>query len=337
MQEILSFLQEEYELRNPHIVKTIDRGLSAQNYLITTDEGLFFLKTYNRKRSREQIEEIQQAELFFYTHGIPAIVAVPGKNKETLLQHAGTFLALFPGIIDTELESLPSKKALSSIAALSARLHLVSKEDPSLKLTRVQDRWHRENFLRDAAALMSSIESVEEPSDFDRIAKEFLQLKMDLAGKSALRFEELELVNDTALHGDYHYHNMFFGADGNVSHIFDFERIRKGPRTTELGYGVFFNCFDINNPTIDELSETHLSLAKTYIASYRAVYPISEEEIRKGLLWFYYTHQVAVLWPLNAHYMDKDNRADKLVPKRLSRLKYFSENIEKILELAVAK
>ncbi|HEV7449643.1 MAG TPA: phosphotransferase [Candidatus Paceibacterota bacterium] len=338
MQELLDSLKTGYGLTNPRILKTIDRGMSALNYEIEDASGTtYFLKTYNPKRPREELEEIQRAETFFYSKDVPAIAPLSNKKGETLSVYGGQYMALFPWIVDKEYDTFPGEKALSSMAAISAHLHLATKDDKSLRVGRVQDRWHKGNFLRDATALMERIEAIPNPSALDSQAKDWLQLKMDISASAGLRFEDLNLLNDTVIHGDYHYHNVFFDAQDNVSHIFDFERVRLGPRTTELAYGALFNCFDLNNPALDEMLDERLDCAGKYIATYRDIYPIEDAEVRAGILWFYYAHQVQVLWPLNVHYFNNDFRADLLIPKRLNRLKFFSQNLDTLLAVALAK
>jgi Ser/Thr protein kinase RdoA (MazF antagonist) len=240
---------------------------------------------------------------------------------------------VFPHVDAKELASLPSEHTTASIGSTLARLHLASKDDSTLVISRPLDRWTKDKFLSKAQEVHRKIEQIDSPSDFDVMAKEFLQLKILLAEKGSVRFEELGFRDDAVLHGDYHYLNMFFDTEGNVSHLFDFERVRRGDRAAELAYGLFFNCFDLNKTSIDTISEVHFSRAKSYLSAYTKLYPLSAEKVADGIRWYYWSQMVHQLWPLDAHYMEGSTRADDLAPIRFDRLKYFANNLDSVLDI----
>lgn len=334
---LVSLFKDLYGFQNPQLEKTLDRGRSATNFLIADGSQRYFLKAYNPKRTREKIAEIQKAEQFFYRKGVPAIAPLDNKGGDAVFEYDDKFFGVFPAISDRELGSLPSEKAIASVGATLARLHLASKGDASLALTKNMDRWTKANFLSRAQELLEIIRALPSLAPYDVLAQETLEFKIKLAEENTVLFESLGFNTDTVLHGDYHYHNMFFSAEDEVSHVFDFERVMRGDRATELAYGLFFNCFDMNVPDPGEVSETHYSRARAYLAAYNEIYPLAPEEIQKGIRWYYLSQMVHLPWPINVHYLNNDFRCDDLLAARLERVRYFSQNLEKLMDLAVAK
>lgn len=336
LDSVCEALQESYGLQAPTLLSGVERGYSSQNFVIQDKDKKYFLKLYPTRRPLSLVLEIHTVEKFFSEHGVPVVNAMQNTKGSTVSEHAGRLYSLFQYVDGRELHSLPSEKAAASTGSVLARLHLASKDGVPFQVSRIQERWHKQNFLTDAYKLRNTIDTLESPSEFDVQAKELLALRIRIAEETPLRFEELGFEDNTLLHGDYHYHNMFFNDQDDLTHLFDFERSRMGARATEVGYAVFFNCLDIINPALDDITERNFEVAKAYLDSYRATYPMADDDVRKGILWYYYMHSHR-LWPLDSHYVENNLRADKLVASRLKRLKYFYSNLEKILALAVAK
>ncbi len=334
---LVVLLGELYGFKNPQLVQMLDRGRSADNFVISDTGSKYFVKIYNPKRTKEKIVEIQTVEQFFFSHGVPAVAPITHSRGEAVFEYEGKYFAVFPYIIGRELSTLPSEKAIRSIGSTLARLHLASKDEHSLSLTKKMDRWTKGNFLQKAEEILAIIEKQPTKGAFDMLAKESLELKVKLATENPTTFESLEFTDDAILHGDYHYHNMFFNADDELSHVFDFERTMRGSRAAELGYGLFFNCFDLNVETPDEVEEVHYARARAYLAAYNEIYPLAPTEIARGIRWYYLSQMVHLPWPERIHYLDGDMRCDSLLPKRFSRLKFISKNLDSILALAEAE
>ena len=90
-QDFKTFIEESYGLNGVEVVKSIDRGLSAFNYIIRSSDSNYFLKSYNPKRPQEQLREIQKAELFFFNHNVPAIAPLFNTKGETLSEFQGKY------------------------------------------------------------------------------------------------------------------------------------------------------------------------------------------------------------------------------------------------------
>ncbi len=327
---LAELLSTRYGLANPILVGRDVRGMSSANCVIADGDASYFLKVYNPKRFRERILEIHAAEEYFFHHGVPAIVPLKCLDGESVFEFEDRFYSLFPFVHGRVLDRLPNERGAASMGDMLARIHLASRTDDSLEVVRQMRGWDRERFLDDANALLLRLTHVVHPP-VHPLALVMLRKKIALAETTALRFEDMGFRNDSILHGDYHYGNVFFDRDDHVTHVFDFERVRRGARAAEVAEGIFLNCFGMNLEGDDPITDSHIRLAERFIAGYTQAYPMMHSEIAQGLWWYFYAQMVHDVWPLNEHYLAGDRRADRILAKRYDRLTYFAHHLDEVV------
>jgi Ser/Thr protein kinase RdoA (MazF antagonist) len=176
-----------------------------------------------------------------------------------------------------------------------------------------------------AALLIASIEKISEKTPFDMMVLDLLTLKVELS-KKYLPIKNSLLKNDHLVHGDYTDQNIFFDKEGNISHVFDFEKTQYQPRTFELFRSM--NLIFMNGDNVEQ----ELLDAKLYINSYLQKYPMKKEEFLEGLD-MYFRKLINSVWIESEHYLEGNTRVDPLLKQDYVRVKYFGENIEKIKEV----
>lgn len=324
-----SALTKLYGLQRPVIVERAKGGYAAESFIIEDGDTKFFVKKYLAKRTPERLLEVHRVKKFFNEHGVPTIPPLSNVHGSTLSEIDGMSFAVFPYVSEKLYHTLPGDKAVASAGENLAKLHLAGADHLSLVRGKVFKPWDTEDFLKRARHMLELAGAG--TSAFDIMAREMLELKMQLARNSTLRYEDLSLKTDTILHGDYHYHNLFFDTDDNVSHTFDFERTMVGPRTTDVAYALFMISFDLNTETHDDVSEVHFRKAEAFTRAYNKTFPIGEQDFLNGLRWYFWSQMVYIEWPFGVHYFDGDTRADGLLAKRFNRLKYFAKHLDATL------
>lgn len=331
-QDVLEYIKENYHIINPRLVGKIDpnRGLTSENIIIADEqENKYFIKIFHRKRDIDQIQDIGDVKQYFASQGVPVIESLRNKHGNKIGYSKGKFFKVRPFINKVELNSLPSDKAVRSMGEVLARIHLAGKGQTHLTSRKIE-RWDIDKFLKQASTLLYIISEIPHKTEYDHTALEFLQLKIDLASDCKIKFEDLQLSEDTLCHGDFHVQNVFFDHNDNVIYVFDFERAFKGSPFAELARAMLFICFDLNIPELNNISDVNFNRAKSFLGSYYQLNPFSIEDLQKGLQWFYWSMLVCSTWPLEKHYLENSSHADVFVPKRLNRLKYISQNLNNI-------
>jgi homoserine kinase type II len=84
--------------------------------------------------------------------------------------------------------------------------------------------------------------------------------------------ERLEALPQAWLHCDYHGRNMVFQSDG-LAGLFDFDYVTRGPRTLDVGRGIFkFAREQRGSTTLRE------EFCRAFLDGYESLQPLSEEE-----------------------------------------------------------
>jgi Ser/Thr protein kinase RdoA (MazF antagonist) len=324
-------LSEHWGLQNPRLVSVDGRGYSADNLIIEDNGTQYFLKQHNPKREQERLLEIQRLIQYLSSKQVPVICPVPAKDGKGLAFYQNRYIELYPYVVQKEFASLPTKEAVMSLGKALAEFHNATYNQLHLTSKKV-DTWSKEGFLDEAQNILTIINKLPEKTDFDKKAQLFLETKIALATRNTATFEDLNLKIDVVCHGDFHYHNVFFNDQDEVSYLLDFERAQQGSRVMDLAYGIFYVCFDANNPEAANISNINFELARDFIEAYTDRHPLSREEIAAGLNWLYQTKIVHMVWPLENHYLKNDTRTDVLLNTRLSQLLYMSEHGDEVME-----
>lgn len=327
---ILQILADLYKLGNPRFIDIVHVGYGSNNAIIADGKIWYFLKQYGLRRTSERVMEIQAVEQLFVAGALPVVAALPTRIGDLSFRYKGHVTALFPFVTGKQYSGRLSIPAAASAGEMLARLHLVGSDHAHI-VGRSLTKLDSAKFIKHAEAILARIDEVELKTPYEDLAREFVDLKIRLVQNNNIVYDSGHGDDKHLLHGDYHHGNLLFNNQDCVMHILDFERVVSGPRSADVAIAIFYICFDIMN-LVDEIDENFsFSLAKVFLESYQGTYPITPEELERGMRWFMLANQVYTLWPVTAHYLHEDTRADVLLPKRIERCNYLVNNLANIL------
>ncbi|MEI7777555.1 MAG: phosphotransferase [bacterium] len=317
---IITNLKKLYDIRvSPQDIKKAEGGFLSTNYIIENYEKLphkkYFLKKY-RFNKKDKIEEIHSIKKYFSEKDIPVILPIPNKEGKTYFEwraeEGKSFYALFPFVegIHFSRDNF-SNMVIASLAETLGKIHLAGKDykGPASQAFKLKSP---EDLQTEIQKYLDIIKSKTNKDPFDLLAEKTLSLKLELLSGLGYSFEDTGLTSDHLIHGDYHNKNVFFDSKGKVTAVFDFEKSGMGPRVFEL-----WRSIDYSDRT----------KAEQYIRSYGKIYPITEDELARGLR-LYYLKLISSLWIEKAHYVDGNFRTDSFLETQYSSLKYFGQIVK---------
>jgi homoserine kinase type II len=328
--EIIERLHGLYhEIKHVYSFSEVKKGVLSKNFILECDNGIFFLKRH-RSLDIKRIKEIQQVEFFLNTGGIPVILPIPTRDGNYFFSYADKFYSLLPFISGRLLhQNFRTKKSIQSAGSMLGHIHLLSRNghpDIIQKRTSVREKTE---FLLEAQLIEKNILSIEKRTNFDALALETLRFKVHLLSVIDFDYSDLRLDADHIIHGDYHLGNIFYDAASRVDSVFDLEKTEASPRVLELIRSMDLICF-ANAYTTD-----NFEYALAYLAAYNAIYPITSDELRRGLR-AYYLKKARSLWVEREHYMYNNSRTDIFLNGELLMLQYYSKNLSTLIQRLTA-
>jgi Ser/Thr protein kinase RdoA (MazF antagonist) len=121
------------------------------------------------------------------------------------------------------------------------------------------------------------------------------------------------------LHGDFHDRNLFFGADGSITGIIDWELAAHGPRAWEI-----IRALDVALNLPQDLASGGARL-RAFLHGYAAEAPLTVEECQAmpDLYWVYRVHS---LWVFEEHYRKGSARTDHLAMEDVPALEWWQRH-----------
>ncbi len=319
MNALLSHIKNLYNLKLSYLEK-VKKGSLTQNHILTTDDTKYFLKQYIFD-NRSKIEEIHMIKKYFVDGGIPIVLPITNVEGNTFFFYENRYYALFPFVSDKQLETgSMNDTATISLGEMLGKIHLLGR-DAKLPIKDKFNPWNKEKSLKKIESINKELNKIIEPTDFDLSAIESIKLKKQLIEENTLTYKDLNLSNDHLIHGDYLDHNVFFGDDNKVSYVFDLEKASYSPRMRELFRSMIYSFLS------EDFTKESINKAKLYLQSYLKVYPVSKDELSKGLK-LYYLQAIHSLWTEREHYLNNNLRADEHLKKDIMRVKYLSQNYD---------
>ncbi len=322
--DLLEAIEHAYGIPSVTGVENVATGVLSNNWILQAGDTRYFLKQY-RYPERARVDSIHCVKSYFSAAGIPVIMPLATVSGETCHTHTDSrHYALFPYIAAaaTTRGSL-SDESVVSMAEMLAKLHLAGRDAQVNTTLPTTKSWSKEEFIQRAEPLLERISNIQSPTAFDTEALQDLQQKYVFVHNNQITSESLGLHADHVLHGDFLDHNLFFDEQGRVSHVFDWEKAAYGPRVYELLRSLFLSIAD------GELTPEYAHQAGLFMHSYRALYPISSEEIQRGITMIH-TKSMHATWIQNEHYVLNNHRADKFLKIEHDRNTYLSEHREAI-------
>lgn len=323
---LLAVLADLYQLANVSNFERVATGALSDNYVLTTTDGRkVFLKKY-RFDTEQKIKEIHLAKQYFSDGSIPVILPLCTRTQSTFFFHNTSYYALFSFIGGRHLErGALTTSAIISMGKMLAKIHIRGR-DSTLEIGNKFNPWNKEAFLAKANAVLEKIPQGKGASDFDILALQNVRLKVKLASQNSTSFESLQLPSDHLLHGDYLDHNVFFDASDNVEYVFDFEKTQYGPRSYELFRSLMYSL--LSNGTADSSIER----SKVYLSAYLESYPMSVDEIERGLK-AYYLKSIHSIWTEHEHYVLGNTRPDRFLAADFERVSFLSNNLDRLCSI----
>lgn len=323
MIEILNKINELYGI-NVSSSEKVEKGFLSDNYFVSSCDDKYFLKKYRFENSN-RIAEVHASKKYFANGGIPVILPLSTKDGNTFFDYEGSFYALFPFVDGRHFErGTLTEVAIISLGELLGKIHLLGKESKLI----INDYFKIENeekTMKKIEDILQKISEIDSLSEFDKVALENVHMKKNLLLKNKMSFENLGLNNDHLIHGDYLDHNVFFGKHDKVEWVFDLEKAQYAPRTYEIFRSMVYGLLSAN------VTETDLSNARKYIDAYSSIYPISSDEIKRGLQ-LYFVKAIHGFWVEGEHYIKGNTRVDHFLFDDHKRIKYLSENLDVLVD-----
>ncbi len=302
----------------------VTKGFLSDNYFLFDGKNKFFLKKY-RFDNPERIAEVHASKRYFSDGGIPVILPVHSIDGYTFFEQDGAYYALFPSVEGQHIERGNfNEQAITSLGEMLGKIHLLGK-DSKLIINDYFKLESREKTFQKIENILAKISEVDSPSDFDKSALENVHMKKALLLKNTLSFADFNLKSDHLIHGDYLDQNVFFDESDNVKWVFDFKKTNYSPRTYELFRSMIYSLLSAN------ITNTDLENAKKYLHAYSNVYPISNDEIQKGL-HLYFVKAIHGFWVETEHYLKGNTRVDHFLFDDHRRIEYLSENLDTLVD-----
>lgn len=300
----------------------VDKGFLSDNYVLVDSDGKqYFLKKY-RFVNRDKIAEIHEVKKFFAAGGIPVILPINNVSGGSFVESGGCFYALFPFVVGRHLESVQlTDVTVISLAQTLAKMHLLGR-NANVAVNNFFEGWSKDGSLLKVTQILSKLSEIKDKSDFDIRMEKHLLLKKSFIENNHKSYESFGFHNDHLLHGDYSVSNVFFDESGQVFFVFDFEMTVCAPRFYELFRAMMISVFGDG-----EINTKSLFLAKLFLASYLSIYPMSHEELERGLR-AYCIRTFYSMWIEGEHYLKGNNRVDDLFRPNEIRTQYFSNDFE---------
>ncbi|MEI6238542.1 MAG: phosphotransferase [bacterium] len=324
MEEIFTKINNLYGI-NVSSSEKVAGGFLSENYFLLAGADRFFLKKY-RFDNPNRIAEVHDSKKYFADGGIPVILPIPLLDGKTFFEYNSAYYALFPFVEGRHIEEGElTEKAIISLGQMLGKIHILGKES---KLA-IEDHFKiekDEKIFKKIEDILIKILEVNNPSDFDKTALQIIRIKKELLLKNRITYESLGLKNDHLIHGDYLAHNIFFDENDNVKWVFDFEKTNYSPRTYEL-----FRSMMCSIPS-DNFTKADVDNFKKYIDAYSSIYPISNDEIRRGLQ-LYFIKTIHGFWVESEHYLKGNTRVDHFISDNYNRIKYLSLNLDELIDV----
>lgn len=298
-------------------------GFLSENHILSDSAKKYFLKKY-RFDDPNRIAEIHSVKKYFSAGGIPVILPLPLLDGKTFFEHDGGYYTVFPFVDGRHIErSKLSEAAIVSLGKMLGRIHLLGKQ-AKLPISNEFKIDTDENTFKKIDEILGKIVEIKNPTEVDKVALDNVMMKKRLLLQNKVNLENSGLVSDHLIHGDYLDHNVFFDENDDVKWVFDFEKTSYSPRTYELFRSMMYCILSADAQKGD------LENARKYVSAYSSVYPISKEEIKKGLE-LYFSKSIHSFWVETEHYLKGNTRVDHFLFDENKRLKYLSENLEEVI------
>ncbi len=321
-ERLIEEIDRQYDIPDVISVGKVEGGKMGNNFWLETKAEKYFFREY-RITSPARIKEIHDAKAYFAGQGMPVILPILTRSGGTSFSFKDKIYSLFPYVngVNVPREGL-REEHLSKMGKFLAEMHLAGKNPPAF-IKEKERVWNKEKFIERARAFLAIIEKKKVQDDFDRLALKKLNRQIDLAEKNRVEYSIEYPLHLT--HNDFHNYNIFFDKDGEISRIFDWEKVQLGTRAKEVARALELNVFErgFTNEAFEK--------AKVFLRSYRDIYPLSKEEFLDGVKKRY-LNIMHSKWIEEEHYEKKNFRVDPFLLNDYDRIIYYNEHLDEYVD-----
>ena len=272
-------------------------GLLNQNLIATTAGGTYFLKGYRYVEPAPLARE-HRVIAFAAGAGLPAVVPLSAPGGQTFLRVGGRLWAVFPRMEDRQVDAAGLSPAhAGAMGRALGRVHVALARFPPTEATRYPPR-----LVWDSARAGAEMREYEEAiarfpalTPFDQHALSSFAYRRTLLAAGVPPRSAFAGLPEQMLHGDFHEGNLFFGPDGEVSGIIDWELASVGPRALEI-----IRALDVSLRATGDAPGA-AARRRAFLHGYAAEAPLTRDEClaMPELYWAYRVHS---LWLYEEHY-----------------------------------
>jgi homoserine kinase type II len=268
-----------------------------QNLIAATAGGVYFLKGY-RYVDPQPVAREHRVIAFAAASGLPVAAPLAAPGGATFLRVGGRLWAVFRRIPDRQLsaaELTPGHAA--EMGRTLGRIHAALAHFPPPEATRYPGRllWDSLRAAQEMRQYEAAIGAFPSLTPFDQHALASFAYRRTLLAAGVPAPAAFAGLPSQMLHGDYHEGNLFFGPDGRVTGVIDWELASVGPRALEI-----IRTLDValRATADDPPAEARL---RAFLHAYTAEAPLTRDECQAmpDLYWAYRVHS---LWVYEEHY-----------------------------------
>ncbi len=270
-----------YPLNAPVVLGRHEAGIINDNWLVAGSEGAqYLLRGYRRVLDLDRVAFQLRFQEHLHDHGFPTAAVVRTRTREPFTTADGVPWALFEYVEGQEFDfgSLPQAE---EAGRRLAQFHAVAAAYAGPVAPVVPGEVDFSSLLAPISSHMWGDSVLAEEHD-ERLRELFAEQEFEpeLAFFSGWRQraaetwpgERLAALPQSWLHCDYHGRNMVFRGDV-MAGLFDFDFVTRGPRTYDVGRGVFNFGRERRSSTI--LRE---EFCRAFLEGYQSESALSNEE-----------------------------------------------------------
>lgn len=325
--KLKSIVEKNYDLKIL-TSKRLGAG-NAETWRLETDNGSKFFKKFRGDivTSDTRVDEVLRTMDLFRSKGIPVPSPFKTSEGESYLTFEGSRYILYPFV---DGRHIPSKdlnvQNIESAAKVLAKIHLIGKgQFPELSY-KFKSWKTKDDFNTRIEIIRQVINSKKELDQIDKKTLKDLDAKSLIVNSNQLSYEEMGLLSDHLVHGDYQEMNLFFDDNGTVKWVIDFDTSQLNTRSRELARAIQLLCFTNTGKSKEDIEK-----ARIFFKSYNQVYPITSEELKKGFI-VQFMKLAYSYWVYTEYYITgTQNAAEWIINEPAQELQQYWLRLDKIV------
>jgi len=282
-------------------------GLLNQNLVAFTAGGAYFLKGY-RYVEPEPVAREHRVIAFAADAGVPVAAPLAAPGGRTFLRVGGRQWAVFPRLTDRQLATPELSPANArAMGQVLGRIHTALARFPAPDAARYPAKllWDSGRAADEMREYEAAIAAFPAQAPFDQHALASFAYRRTLLAAGVPQPAAFADLPAQMLHGDYHEGNLFFGPDGAVTSVIDWELASSGPRALEI-----VRTLDVALAATGD-DPGAAQRRRAFLHAYAAEAPLTRDEClaMPELYWAYRVHS---LWVYEEHYRKGSARTDHL-------------------------